>query len=191
MPTVASAAALTSIAVLSCTAAEPDSSGRLPPPEPDSTAIICHANEPGPRLLVSGRVLDAAGAPIPGASVTAWNTDANGLYNPRNSPTREPRIKGTVTTDAEGRFQILTTRPGAYPDGTDPRHIHFKATKPGYQLRYSDIWFEGDPLITPARLAQMRQRTAEHTNEVTAIEPTRQLEGGLEVVEHTVRLRTN
>jgi hypothetical protein len=161
---------------------------RLPPPAQGSTAIICRSDEPGARLLIDGRVVDQSGRAVAGASVTVYNTDASGLYNPPNSPTREPRINGSVMTDSEGRFQVLTVRPGSYPDGSEPRHVHFDVTAPGYQRRYSDVWFEGDPLITPERTAKMRRRTGEHTNEITKVERVEQLGTGLELVKHSVEL---
>lgn len=164
---------------------------RRPPPAHASTAIICHADEPGPRLLIVGRIDNAQGAPVPGATVNVYNTDARGLYNPPNTPTREPRIRGTVFSDADGNFQVLTVKPGAYPDGSEPMHIHLEVLAPGYMLRYSDIWFEGDPLITPERTAVMRRRTSQHTNEVTKIERLERGEGGIEIVRHRVTLEGN
>lgn len=126
---------------------------RVPPPSPGSTAIMCHAAEPGRRLLVAGTVVDESGRPVRGATVTAFNTDASGLYNPRNSPTREPRISGEVKSDAEGRFQFLTVAPGPYPDIAEPAHVHFGATARSFKQTYATIWIEGDPLITAERRA--------------------------------------
>ncbi|MCW5768796.1 MAG: carboxypeptidase regulatory-like domain-containing protein [Phycisphaeraceae bacterium] len=144
---------------------------RVPPPEVGSTAIICHAAEPGRRLLVSGVVTDELGRPVRGATVTAYNTDASGLYNPRNSPTREPRISGEVKSDAEGRFQFLTVYPGPYPDIAEPAHVHFGATARRFKQAWATIWIEGDALITAERKAWEEQ------DEETQIVPAESIEG--------------
>lgn len=155
---------------------------RVPPPDFDSTAIACNAGEAGERLLVSGRVMDAAGIPIARATVTLYNTDAAGHYNPPNSPTRVPRIQATVRSDREGRFQILTVMPGAYPNSDDPRHIHVTTTAEGYELTWSTIWFEGDPRLT----AKLRaEGSKDHITQIAT--PTR--DKGVAMIEHEVRMK--
>lgn len=148
-----------------------DQPSRVPPPVTGSTAILCHPEEPGRRLLIIGLVTDEAGRPVRGASVGAYNTDSAGLYNPPNSPTREPRISGTVITDDQGRFQFLTVYPGPYPGIGEPAHVHFGATAPSYAQAWATIWMEGDPLITDERRA-WADRDAE-----TRIVPLEDLEG--------------
>lgn len=155
---------------------------RVPPPATGSTAIICHADEPGRRLLVEGLVTDTAGRPIRGASVGAYNTDATGLYNPPDSGTREPRISGTVITDAQGRFQILTVYPGAYPGLAEPAHVHFGATGPGYAQAWATIWIEGDSLLTAER------RGWADRDEETRVVPAEEIEG-LAVARVTIVMR--
>ncbi len=166
-----------------CAGAHAQPAARPAPPAPGSTVILCRADEPGPRLLIDGRVTDPSGRPVPGAVVSAYNTDANGLYNPPNSPTREPRIQGVAIADAEGRFQMLTVRPGPYPNADDPAHMHFKVTAPTFHLTYSTIWFEGDPLLSPAKRA-FADRDAE-----TEIVRTTRPDGGLETAVHAIVLR--
>lgn len=122
-------------------------------PAPGSTAVACHADEPGERLLLDIEVVDAAGKPATGVTIVAYNTDAAGLYNPRDSLTSVPRIRATVVSDARGRCQVLTVRPGAYPDASDPAHIHFEALSAPGNTSYRTVWFEGDPLITDAKRA--------------------------------------
>ncbi len=161
---------------------------RITAPLPASTAIIVQPDEPGPRLLIVGRIENSAGRPIAGASVTAYNTDITGLYNPPSSGTREPRIRGTVITDAEGRFQFLTVRPAPYPEGDEPAHVHLMIAAPSYVKTYSDIWFEGDPLITPERLADAKRDMDNHPELILKVQRVETGPGGLETVRHTVTL---
>jgi protocatechuate 3,4-dioxygenase beta subunit len=159
-----------SFLTLACTAL-PSAPFRTPPPAPGSTAIACNANESGKRLLIEGLVQDPAGRPIQGAIVASYNTDQNGLYNPKGVDTRVPRIQAKVITDADGRFQILTVFPGPYPEAQEPAHVHFDAVAPTYTLNYTTIWFEGDPLITP------QKRAWAESDAETQIVSTRSIEG--------------
>lgn len=54
---------------------------------------------------VTGRVVDAAGQPVPGAAVVASSVDW---------PPRGPVSNDGVTTDAAGRFRITNLAPGRY-----------------------------------------------------------------------------
>ena len=110
--------------------------------------------EAGQRLALSGRVLDYAGRPLSRAAVVGYQADARGLYNPSKSPTRVPRLRAVAITEEDGSFGFSTIIPGAYPSRTEPAHIHLIVSAPAHRVSYVEIWFEGDPLITPARLAQ-------------------------------------
>lgn len=107
--------------------------------------------EPGDRLVLTGRVLASDGTtPQPGVVVYFHQTDASGLY--RQGPDGHA-LQGWLVTDAEGRYRIETVRPGPYPDGGMPAHIHVYVGEPGRAPYYlNDIVFEGDPEITPAYL---------------------------------------
>jgi protocatechuate 3,4-dioxygenase beta subunit len=117
---------------------------------------IVDPNEPGRRLEVNGRVLDYGGRPLPKAAVILYNADANGLYNPPNSPTRVPRIRGVAITDERGAFRFITVWPGAYPNNSEPAHLHLLVAAPAHHPLHRSYWFEGDPLITPQRRAALR-----------------------------------
>jgi len=125
-------------------------------PVESARIILSDANEPGDRLVFSGRVLDYRGQPLSKAAVVAYHADHSGLYNPPNSASRTPRLRAVAVTDHNGGFRFSTVRPGAYPDGSEPAHIHLAAVAPAHHLRYVTYWFEGDPLIT----AEQRRRRA-------------------------------
>jgi protocatechuate 3,4-dioxygenase beta subunit len=73
----------------------------------------------GRRLHVGGTVRDEAGKPIAGARVDVWQTANNGFY-PMQDPAQDPQnMRGIFTTDAEGNYSFLTTRPVDYSVPTD------------------------------------------------------------------------
>ena len=114
-----------------------------------SLAVLSNGSEPGTRLVVHGQVFDPSGTkPVAGVSVYAYHTDAKGRYNSIGKS--EPRLRGWVTTDAQGKFELRTIRPGSYPGRRDPAHIHFNAWGGGYPKQWlDDLNFADDPKVTP------------------------------------------
>lgn len=110
--------------------------------------------EPGQRLVVSGRVFKADGqTPAGNLIVYAYQTDARGLYSEQRGT--EPRLKGWAKTDAAGRFELATIKPGAYPGGTEPAHIHLQTWGAGLDPQWhDDILFADDPLVAPTTRAR-------------------------------------
>ncbi len=113
--------------------------------------------EPGPTLSVSGVVVDPERKPVAGASLYAYQTDAEGYYGVKPaSDNRNPRLKVFLRSDAQGRWAFETIRPGSYPNSSIPAHIHFEVSAPGFAAKVFEIVFAGDPFIT----AQMRTNAA-------------------------------
>ena len=94
----------------------------------------------GQRIVVSGRVLDEQHRPVPHTVIEIWQANAAGRYihsaDNWNAPI-DPNFTGAglVVTDAEGRYQYTTMRPGAYPWGNHanawrPAHIHLSLLGP-------------------------------------------------------------
>ncbi|HEY2048762.1 MAG TPA: protocatechuate 3,4-dioxygenase subunit beta [Caulobacteraceae bacterium] len=118
-----------------------------------------HKGEPiGQRIVVSGRVLDDAGRPVPNTMIEIWQCNAAGRYIHRNDQWDAPidpnfTGAGRVVTDDEGRYQCLTIRPGAYPWGNHhnawrPAHIHLSLLGPAFATRLvTQLYFPDDPLI--------------------------------------------
>lgn len=102
------------------------------PEKPDFT----EAGMAGTRLVLSGRVVDTACAPIAGATVDLWHADASGAYDNAGY-----RLRGYVLSDAEGRWSVTTIVPGRYPGRTE--HIHVKVTPPGGTTLTSQLYFPG------------------------------------------------
>jgi protocatechuate 3,4-dioxygenase beta subunit len=92
------------------------------------------ARASGELIEVSGRVLAHDGTPQANARLELWQANAVGRYahpgDTRADVPLDPNFQGyaEVRADADGRFRILTVRPGTYPvAGIFQRspHIHF------------------------------------------------------------------
>ncbi len=108
----------------------------------------------GEVVIVEGRVLDDAGAPVADAVVDIWQANAAGRYAHERDPNPaplDPHFQGwaILKSDAEGRYRFKTVRPGAYPaskNWTRPPHIHFKVSRRGYREITTQMYFENEPL---------------------------------------------
>ncbi len=118
-----------------------------------------HKSPPlGQRIIVTGRVLDEAGRPVPYTVMEIWQANAAGRYihskDNWDAPL-DPHFTGAgrVVTDAEGRYRFITIRPGAYPWGNHknawrPAHIHLSLLGPAFATRLvTQLYFPDDPLI--------------------------------------------
>jgi protocatechuate 3,4-dioxygenase beta subunit len=116
-----------------------------------SHLVIAPPGEPGVRIVVSGRVLDASGRPVPHVGIRAYHTDARGLYRADNtmySDTAPPRLQGTLRTADDGSYVIQTIRPAPYPNRSTAAHIHFELRPPNGLHEYAILYFADDPLLT-------------------------------------------
>ena len=136
-----------------------------------SIARIAHAAEPGTPLIVHGRVLNGS-KPAPNVVVFAYQTDRTGVYNHKGQ--RGWRLQGWARSDAQGRFEFRTIRPGSYPKSTNPAHIHVTLDGPGLSRRWTqEIEFADDPLI--------RDKTKKGVLPVT-------VRNGVQHVNYTIRI---
>lgn len=125
----------------------------------DNDLTVGHGGQPiGERILVSGRVLDENGRPVPHALIEIWQANAAGRYvheRDQHDAPLDPHFsgEGRVVTDADGRYQFKTVKPGAYPwrnhyNGWRPQHIHFSLFGRAYATRLvTQMYFPGDPLL--------------------------------------------
>jgi protocatechuate 3,4-dioxygenase beta subunit len=106
----------------------------------------------GQIIRVTGRVLDRSGAPVRDGRVLIWQANSFGRYthpNDDNVAPLDPCFEGfaALTTDLDGRYNIRTIKPGAYPTprGTiRPSHIHFEVFGKRERL-ITQLYFAGDP----------------------------------------------
>jgi protocatechuate 3,4-dioxygenase, beta subunit len=118
-----------------------------------------HAGQPiGERIIVSGRVVDEDGRPMPHTLVEVWQANAAGRYLHRwdqHDAPLDPNFtgEGSMLTDAEGNYRFVTIRPGSYPwrnhyNAWRPAHIHFSVFGPAFATRLvTQMYFPGDPLL--------------------------------------------
>ena len=132
---------------------------RIAPLDHDLTRNAARNGEPlGERIIVTGRVLDESGRPVPHTLIEIWQANAAGRYihkvDQHDAPL-DPNFLGAgrCLTDAEGRYRFLTVKPGAYPWGNHPNawrpnHIHFSLFGQWFASRLiTQMYFPGDPLL--------------------------------------------
>ncbi len=103
----------------------------------------------GDRLVISGTVYaEDCVTPLPGVIVEVWHTDADGLYD------RVPPyiLRGKGRTDATGRYEFATIKPGHYQAGEriQPAHIHYRISYSGYEPFATMLYFKDDPYLSSA-----------------------------------------
>jgi len=151
-----------------------------------SHIVIAGAGEPGQRLVVSGRVLDANGHGVPNVIMRAYHTDARGLYRADGrfySDSAPPRLQGYLRTAADGSYVIETIRPAPYPNRSTPAHIHFELRSPNAQREYAILYFADDPLLTAAQRTKLPQAICHPLASNGVVHCTRDFHLGKEVDE--------
>ncbi|HLN14076.1 MAG TPA: protocatechuate 3,4-dioxygenase subunit beta [bacterium] len=112
----------------------------------------------GERIIVTGRVLDADGDPVPGTLIEVWQANAAGRYRhlvDQHHAPLDPNFLGVgrCLTDAQGAYRFTTIKPGAYPwlnheNAWRPAHIHFSLFGRAFTQRLvTQMYFPGDPLF--------------------------------------------
>jgi protocatechuate 3,4-dioxygenase, beta subunit len=112
----------------------------------------------GQRIVLTGRLLDGDGRPIPRSLVEIWQANASGRYRHQGDqwPGRlDPNFTGagrTLTGD-DGTYRFTTVKPGAYPWGNHPNawrpaHIHVSVFGWAFTQRLvTQLYFPDDPLF--------------------------------------------
>jgi len=131
----------------------------LAPNDADLTKNGITNGEPqGERIVVTGRVMDENGRPVPNTLIEIWQANAAGRYihvNDQHDAPIDPNFfgGGRCLTDVEGRYRFYTIKPGAYPwpnhfNAWRPNHIHLSLFGAGLLSRLvTQMYFPGDPLL--------------------------------------------
>ena len=112
----------------------------------------------GQRIIVTGRVLDERGRPIPDTLVEVWQANASGRYVHRRDQWPGPLDPnflgiGRCLTNDDGVYRFLTVRPGIYPwknhpNAWRPAHIHFSLFGPATASRLiTQMYLQDDPMF--------------------------------------------
>jgi protocatechuate 3,4-dioxygenase beta subunit len=96
--------------------------------------------EPGdkPEFVLSGRVLNELGTPIPNAVVNLWSSDAAGNYDMVGY-----RYTGYVISDSDGKYEFTTIIPGCY-EPRNAKHLHVKVQGDSQPIT-TQLYIDGEP----------------------------------------------
>ncbi|MGP3938931.1 dioxygenase family protein [Streptomyces sp. 6N106] len=118
---------------------------------------------PGTPLFFEGRVVDRTGAPVEGAAVDVWHSDADGHYDVDVPGQVDPAMRALFRTDESGHFGFRSIRPSSYPIPGDgpvgelmsatgrslmrPAHVHLLIEAPGFQRVTTMLFPSDDPYL--------------------------------------------
>jgi protocatechuate 3,4-dioxygenase beta subunit/pimeloyl-ACP methyl ester carboxylesterase len=141
------------------------------PANAPSRVVVAGPDEPGERLVVSGRALDR-GQPVAGVSIYVFQTDVEGRYSKvltGNDAELDPRLYGIMRSDLNGAYEYETIRPGHY-DG-NAAHVHYLVRAEGYYPLLLDLWFDDDPELLSRRQEGRPEIPLSFPKNVVAIRP--------------------
>lgn len=117
-----------------------------------------------PKLKLTGTVFKRDGkTPANDVILYIYHTDRTGIY-PKNGnesgwARRHGFIRGWIKTDQSGQYTFYTFRPAAYPDGTEPEHIHLTVKESDKNEYYLDEFvFDDDPILTDEKRKPFENR---------------------------------
>jgi hydroxyquinol 1,2-dioxygenase len=119
--------------------------------------------KPGTECVLYGKVTDVHSKPLADATVSVWQTSADGLYDIQENAASTD-YRGVFSTDANGLFAIRTVKPRGYSipmdgpvgsmvraqgrHGMRPAHIHFLVGAPGYRELVTALYLRDDPHLS-------------------------------------------
>jgi len=123
---------------------------RLPLDTDNDLLVINDSITPavGEITYLTGRILDASGAPIRNAFVEIWQVDNEGAYLHSGSSNKERADKnfqgyGRFLTGSTGEYSFRTIKPVSYPGRTP--HIHVGISRHGKRVLTTQLLINGHP----------------------------------------------
>ncbi|MCW4460131.1 protocatechuate 3,4-dioxygenase subunit beta [Sphingomonas sp. BT-65] len=121
----------------------------------------------GQVIEISGQIMDLRGRPVPGTRLEIWQANAAGRYahpSDDNPAPLDPNFQGyaSLSTDADGRYRIITVKPAGYPGGRRGMrapHIHFDLAGRTDRL-VVQMYFPDEPLNATDALLRANIRPA-------------------------------
>lgn len=115
-------------------------------------------------VVFRGRVCDVEGNPLPSASIDFWQNASNGLYWQVDPQQPTDNLRCQLEVDAEGKFEISTTRPVPYEIPTDgpvwrdlvqpaqrsswrTAHAHVIVSAPAHVKLVTELFDSEDPYL--------------------------------------------
>ena len=123
----------------------------LPLDQDNDLARVKDDSKPAAGIITNfgGRLLNADGKPLEGASVELWQSDDNGCYihsrGTQQGKERDPHFQGfgKITTNAKGEYRFRTIKPGLYTGRT--RHYHIAVMQNGKRTLTTQLFIAGEP----------------------------------------------
>lgn len=121
-----------------------------------------HSTEP--KLKVTGTIFQNDGkTPAKDVILYIYHTNQNGVYPKKGNETgwaaRHGYLRGWIKTTDDGVYTFYTTKPGSYPNSSEPAHIHAIVKEQGVNEYYiDDFLFNDDPFVTQKIRDSRRQR---------------------------------
>ena len=111
----------------------------------------------GDHVVVRGTITDPDGNPLPGVVLDCWQSNTQGYYTVQKIDGQsEFNLRGIYHSDENGKYEIRTVRPGAYPIPHDgpvgallkgnnrgwmrPGHLHTWVKHPGFKELITHIF---------------------------------------------------
>lgn len=128
----------------------------------------------GEPVWVFGRVTNAKGKPIAGATLEVWQANEDGFYDVQQKGIQpDMNLRGIFTSDNEGRWGFRSAYPRYYPIPHDgpvgdllaaldrnpnrPAHLHFMVSAPGYEKLITHIFTPDCPYLADDAVFGVKQ----------------------------------
>jgi catechol 1,2-dioxygenase len=130
-------------------------------PETGNGESLVRSPTEGDPMFVDVRVCDREGRAVAGARVDVWHASREGFYENQDPEQADMNLRGTFTSDGEGRIWFRSIKPAGYPipvggpvgdllraqgrHNMRPAHVHFLIRKAGFKTQFSQVYSNDDP----------------------------------------------